>query len=167
MKLKVNFFSDHVKLYSTTHGLPPKMKVWVLICCFLPKLRSLLHGILDKSRIISRKHCVPQLKGIGWGCLRDGLHPGLSLIIDILKLDGFVKIYHSLTIILLLVGYPLIDCITWRLLLLDSHHLIIYVLTLNNIWNLLHQFMVVFPRNHVFYLGKLLHSEVIKTVWWT
>lgn len=73
----------------------------------------------------------------------DGLHPGFSLVIDVFKLDCFVKIYHALSIILLLISYPLVDGVTWNLL--SANHLVINVLALNYIGDLGHEFLILFP----------------------
>ena len=69
------------------------------------------------------------------------LHPGFGLVVDVFELDSLVEIYHTLTVVLLLVGDSLVD----RVALggLDTHHLVVDVLALDDVGNLLHEFIIV------------------------
>ena len=117
------------------------MEVWVLICRLLPILCPFFHGRFNEPRIISWEDSIPELKRIrGWR-LSNSLHPSFSLVVDVLKLDSLIKVNHALSIILLLVGDPRVDCIALRRL--GTHHLVIDVLALNYVGHLLHEFVVV------------------------
>ena len=142
VEVQFDLLANHVELNATANRLPPKMKMRVLVGGFLPILSPFFHGLFDEPGIISGQHSISQLERVGGWCLCYGLHPGFSLVIDVLKLDSFVKVYHALPIILLLVGYSLVDSVT--LGLLSTHHLVVDVLALDNVRDLLHEFIVVF-----------------------
>ena len=142
VKVQFDLFTNHVKLNAAAYWLPPKVEMWVLIGGFLPILCPFFHCLFDEPGIIPGQHSISQLERVGGWRLCYGLHPGFSLVIDILKLDSLVKVYHALPVILLLVGYSLVDGVA--LWLLGTHHLIIDVLALNDVGNLLHEFIIVF-----------------------
>ena len=142
VKVQFDLLTNHVKLDAAANRLPPKVEMWVLIGGFLPILRPFFHCLFDEPRIIPCQYSISQLERVGGWRLCYGLHPGFSLVVDVLKLDCLVKVYHALPVILLLVGYSLVDGVA--LGLLGTHHLVIDVLALNDVRNLLHEFIIVF-----------------------
>ena len=142
VKVQFDLLTNHVKLDAAANWLPPKVEMRILISRFLPILRPFFHCLFDEPRIIPGQHSISQLERVGGWCLCYGLHPGFCLVIDVLKLDSLVKVYHALPVILLLVGYSLVNGVA--LGLLGTHHLVVDVLTLNDVRNLLHEFIIVF-----------------------
>ena len=92
-------FPHQIKFDPCTYWRPLKMKMWILIGGFQPKILSSLHGNPYKSGVVSRKNCEPQFVWVKRGCQLDCLRSEFCLVINISHSDGRVKIHHPLSII--------------------------------------------------------------------
>ena len=99
MLIALNVLTNDFESDPNGDSLPLKMKVRVTARCFKPEVLALKHGIPNQLGVIIRSNDEPELEWIKlWG-LGNRMRPELGLAVNILMLNGRIKVHHPLPII--------------------------------------------------------------------
>ncbi len=99
MLIALNVLTNDFESDPNGDSLPLKMKVRVTARRFKPEVLALKHGISNQLGVIIRSNDEPELQWIElWG-LSNRMRPELGLPVNILMLNGRIKVHHPLPII--------------------------------------------------------------------